>query len=406
MADNSAAGAQPGPLPIIHRVTPINPPGHRRFLEGRWLVWDEDHPARRVQWLTADGQPHPPDRAIYHSTVAPSSTDSSAEWLSTHPTSGVSINTLANRDGSLTEIVPPMWEAYHAGYALPDWGNVRALGLEFENASGNARGDVEPYPDVQINAGAYRVATWGYSFGFGLDMVQPHRLVAVFGPTSPKRGQLGRKSDPVGPFPDDRFRAFVQAWRVFFDTLPAASISHYVQGAPEQPAAPVEYPFLSAPTISLAVFTRVLTDRHSPILQEGYSADLYYNLCIEQGINPAIALAFTLHENGAGTTGVTAPLKNWGAVRSAERPALAAQDSPVQTPLGPFAKYNYWLDSLRDWCLRIKGPKYLGSRPGMTVREALHIYAPTSDPAGKNNPDSYADVVRDMVAAWKAESKL
>jgi N-acetyl-anhydromuramyl-L-alanine amidase AmpD len=191
----------PARLPIIKRVVPSNV-GVRRFVIGR----------------PNDGLP---SSIVKHSTVTNGPRSSSASWLSTHPLSGVSCHTLANRDGSLTEICPPMWTAYHAGTTLPGYGNGESLGLEIENSS-NGMGRVEAYPAAQIISAAYRVATWQFSFGIPDARVKAHREIAVFGTEHPQAGQLGRKFDPVGPFPDEQFDEWRLRWLEFLRSLPAA----------------------------------------------------------------------------------------------------------------------------------------------------------------------------------------
>lgn len=191
--------ALPAPLPPVKRVIPLNKP-NKRFVVGR-----------------AGGVL--PTSIIIHSTVSPGPRSSSLEWLSTSPASAVSCHTLANRDGSLTEIIPPMWTAYHAGYTLPGFNNTHSLGIEIENSSDGGR-RVESYPLVQIISAAYRVATWQFSFGIPAAMVQSHRAVAVFGPDSPQAGQLGRKFDPLN-FPADIFDDYRERWLDFLQALPA-----------------------------------------------------------------------------------------------------------------------------------------------------------------------------------------
>ncbi len=206
--DDALALAQsqlPAALPTIHRAMPSNR-GQRRFDPGRPKIAGETLP----------------DEVVYHSTVAPAATGSSVAWLSTDPNAGVSITTVANRDGSLTEVCPPLWTPYHAGFCIPGWSNGRSLGIEFENSSNNAD-RVEEYSEAMIASGAYRVATWRFSFGIDDDHVKPHREVAVYPPDyepAELRGKLGRKSDPEGPWPEDLFRHWVAKWLAFFNGLP------------------------------------------------------------------------------------------------------------------------------------------------------------------------------------------
>jgi hypothetical protein len=371
MSNNSAAGAQPGPLPIIHRRDPVNN-GIPRFEQTR---------------------PGLPDCIIYHSTVCPNLTGSSAEWLSTNPNSGVSIHTLANRDGSLTEICPPLSKAYHAGYCLPGWGNQHSLGIEIENASGNRAGDIEAYPERQINAAAYRVATWRYSFGIPAAREAAHKDVAVYPPDDPRAGQLGRKHDPVGPFPDGRFRALVEEWLLFFGSLPENEIPHYVQGAPEAPPAPPAPPdfdtvdtVFGPPTGTLAMFTALLLG--SPALEDADAID-YWQASIDAGVNPFFMLAIFNHEShmgrDQGSTIMREKTKNPGALRPhAGEPSLSDGISPSY-----FRKYSSWLDGWKDMAGHLH--RYYA---GKKVSEVFPIWAPASD---NNSPTGYiAAVLRDL----------
>lgn len=155
----------------------------------------------------------------------------------------------------------------------------------------------------------------------------------------------------------------------------------------------------AAPRISAARFAAVLQQAQSPAA--ALSAELYA-ICVEEGIDPAVALAFFVHESSAGTAGLTKQfgLKNWGNVRSPEDISLG-----IVIPIpgrGNFAKYASWQAGLRDWCKRIKGPKYAGV--GLTTVETiLPKYAPSSD---NNNPARYAEAVRQMVARWLAETPV
>lgn len=174
-----------------------------------------------------------------------------------------------------------------------------------------------------------------------------------------------------------------------------------------QPAPVInEYRFVQPPTISLPVFEQVLRKYNSPALTDPpqYPASLYYNLCTEtgHGINPAVALAFFVHESQCGTDGVAVLTKSWGNVRTPQNPALVTQDSPYHDPVnGDFAKYPTFLDSLRDWILRILGPKYLGSNPNLSLHDAIQKYAPASD---KNDPESYYRTVMQLLATWAEAS--
>jgi hypothetical protein len=151
----------------------------------------------------------------------------------------------------------------------------------------------------------------------------------------------------------------------------------------------------AAPRISSAKFAAVLTKFKSPAAER---ASGLYDICVQEGIDPAVALAFFVHESSDGIAGLTKTfdLKNWGNVRSPEDPTLGSAIPIVGR--GNFAKYITWQAGLRDWCKRLKGPKYAGS--GLTTVEAITPkYAPSSD---NNNPTRYAQAVNETVVSWQA----
>jgi hypothetical protein len=158
-----------------------------------------------------------------------------------------------------------------------------------------------------------------------------------------------------------------------------------------------EYPVESVPTISPAVFEAVLKSRNSPALQQGFSAQDLYNAALKTGINPAIPLAFFFHESQLGTAGIaTLGINNWGNLRPVGTyvgRGIGIQD----TEYGKFRRYRNYYDSLLDWIDLMLGPKYRGK----SLREALQIYAPSSD---GNNPSSYASAVMQLVDAWNKRS--
>lgn len=151
----------------------------------------------------------------------------------------------------------------------------------------------------------------------------------------------------------------------------------------------------AAPRIRLEKFAQVLIDAASPAAP---LAKLLYAVCVEQGIDPAVALAFFQHESSYGKAGICAEYEthNWGNVRTPEDPNLGIV---IATRGGNFARYPTWEAGLLDWCKRLKGPKYAGC--GLhTVEAILPKYAPSGD---GNSPARYAQAVRDAVARWEAD---
>ena len=200
----------PGALPAIRHDVRSNA---RHFTPG-------PPPPRPIGWI------------VLHSTQGPPG-GSSLAWLTTDPASldaqgwGPSAHTLTARDGTLWELVAPADVAHHVGYARPGFSNARALGIEIENSSSPALGRHEAYPAAQLNAAAYRVATWQFSYGIPATGIVLHREIAVWPPGHPQAGQLGRRSDPDG-LDVPAFLAQVAAWLHFLKSLPPDQHPHFI----------------------------------------------------------------------------------------------------------------------------------------------------------------------------------
>lgn len=153
-----------------------------------------------------------------------------------------------------------------------------------------------------------------------------------------------------------------------------------------------DYPIEAAPSISAARFAATLAAiPGSPLAED---ADLYYALCRQYGVDPAVALAFVIKESRAGTAGVAVQTRSWGNQRRA-RDATRTTGTR-QTPWGPFAVYHSWRDSLGDWCETLLGAGYKGEGR-TTVRSVLPKYAPASE----NDTALYTRQVVDWIACWQ-----
>ncbi len=177
------------------------------------------------------------------------------------------------------------------------------------------------------------------------------------------------------------------------DGLGAEGAARDLGGRPHGP----DYPIMSVPTISPDVYARVLASHHSPALNDG-AALTYYRAAQDRGINPAVAVAFFEHESQCDTEGPVsaAGAKNWGNLRPRNDGTIGRAKRRVQTQYGVFRGYDTHLDGLLDWC-DLMHEVYAG----MTIRQALKIYAPASD---QNDPNSYAAIVLKRVAQWDQES--
>lgn len=153
-----------------------------------------------------------------------------------------------------------------------------------------------------------------------------------------------------------------------------------------------DYTFIAPPRITLSLFSTILRTAQSPAQDHND----YYAICINAGLDPAIALAFFHHESTYGTKGVARETKNWGNLRAGAR---ATTDRRIRN----FGVYHSWSDSLHDWCDLMRryvvGGRIGGvlRQPMPTVRAAIPVYAPSSD---GNSPTSYANIVVSLVTQW------
>lgn len=145
--------------------------------------------------------------------------------------------------------------------------------------------------------------------------------------------------------------------------------------------------FVHPARISPRQFRAVLESYHSPAAPQ---ADALYLVCTQRGLDPAVALAFFVHESSCGTKGAAVRTKNWGNIRK-------GQGNEIVTK-GGWAYYQNWASGLADWCALIKG-KYVALWKLDTVGKALPKYAPQSD---HNVPHRYAAAVCRMVGEWQA----
>ena len=157
-----------------------------------------------------------------------------------------------------------------------------------------------------------------------------------------------------------------------------------------------DYTIVGPSTISLRVFRDALLHHSSPAIVDLENthitldlADELYDVAVAWGVNPAVALAFFVHESSMGTEGYAKQTKNWGNLRAG--PAEMKND-------GRFAYYSSWLVGLDDFCRLLTGPLYV--KGGLdTVSKVTPRYAPSAD---ANDPAQYAKAVNEQVAIWEA----
>lgn len=100
---------------------------------------------------------------------------------------------LVGKLGQIVQIVPPTYQAWHAGAALPAFANSCSIGIELHVSVG------ETPTALQLAATADLVLWLVSIYPIRMEHIETHRAVAR---------PVGRKSDPEG-WPDDAF----SAWR-------------------------------------------------------------------------------------------------------------------------------------------------------------------------------------------------
>jgi hypothetical protein len=186
-------------------------------------------------------------------------------------------------------------------------------------------------------------------------------------------------TNPVGQF----WQSY-PAWQTLFP------ISQ-VQAADSSDGSSVTGP----PTISADFIDKVLSAYGSPAAGTGQAL---YDDGVAAGIDPVYALAFFLHEDSFGKTGIGAANHSLGNIRCSA--GYACQYG--------FRSYSTWEDGYRDWYQLILLGYVQGQitipivgHPCRTVEQIIPVYAPSSD---GNNVTAYIDAVLSAVRAWRAGS--
>jgi len=157
------------------------------------------------------------------------------------------------------------------------------------------------------------------------------------------------------------------------------------------PTAPGQHSVLGPPTMSAQQIDRVLAQWGSPATGTGAS---WVALGARYGIDPVYALAFFVHESGAGTAPGWAGLKSGGGTTHNVGNIICAG---YPTCYGRFRDYGSWEEGIEDW-YRLIAVEYVGGRGVHTVEEIIPIYAPSVE----NNVPAYVETVNRLVAEWRA----
>jgi len=162
--------------------------------------------------------------------------------------------------------------------------------------------------------------------------------------------------------------------------------SNAVGGAPPPTVAvgdAAPYQVDTAPTITVERIEQVLQQYSSPAAGTGQA---FYDLGVKYGINPAVALAFFIHESSAGTKGVARVTKSIGNIRT----------TPGYRDYQGYRAYDTWEQGIEDYYKLIRD-LYIDGWGLHTVGQILVRYAP---PADNNDTDSYVRNVQQLMDGW------
>ena len=177
--------------------------------------------------------------------------------------------------------------------------------------------------------------------------------------------------DHLGGSPDNGYWLTDEAW----GTLPV-SLTQLVQQ--------VSLRLRAAPSIPPEKFAQVLQNNGSLALGEA-PAETFYTLCIQNGVDPAIALAFFALETRYGTAGDAPTLKNWGMLWDKRANRIGS--------------YPTWQAGLADWLQRVQGPAYLAAGEP-TLATIVPIYKPFGLKQYNNDPAQYVTAAQALIATW------
>lgn len=153
-----------------------------------------------------------------------------------------------------------------------------------------------------------------------------------------------------------------------------------------------DYSLRAAPSLTPAVIDGILASYGSPAAGTG---EIWYNLGLQYGIDPAFAVAFFVHESGAGTAQAWAGLKPDGGSTHNVGNIICAG---YATCYGRFRDYPSWAEGIEDW-YRLIDVEYIQGRGHQTVADIIPVYAPSFE----NDVQGYVNVVQGLVDGWRAQ---
>jgi hypothetical protein len=181
----------------------------------------------------------------------------------------------------------------------------------------------------------------------------------------------------------------ISSWSKSMENV-GSNISNML-GAPE-PNPPGNYNLRGAPSVNAAQADEILAAYGSPAHGTGRA---WVKLGERYNIDPAFALAFFIHESGAGTNPNWAGFKADGSTTHNVGNIICAG---YATCYGRFRDYDSWETGIADW-YRLIDDEYIKGRGTNTVAEIIPIYAP----AFENDVNGYVRAVEQLVDGWRLQ---
>jgi Mannosyl-glycoprotein endo-beta-N-acetylglucosaminidase len=151
-----------------------------------------------------------------------------------------------------------------------------------------------------------------------------------------------------------------------------------------------QHAVIGQPTITAQFIDRVLAHYGSPAQGTG---KIWVEMGQQYGIDPAYALAFFIHESGAGTNSGWAGIKPGGGSTHNVGNIICAG---YATCFGHFRDYDSWQAGIEDW-YKLIATEYVDDRGTVTVEQIIPIYAP----AFENDVNNYVQTVIGLADSWR-----
>jgi hypothetical protein len=153
---------------------------------------------------------------------------------------------------------------------------------------------------------------------------------------------------------------------------------------PSVPVTRSSYSVVGTPTLTASFIEKVLHASHSPAAGHGQALS---DLGVKYGIDPAVALAFFLHESTFGTAGEARRSLSLGNLRCL--PNAMCRDG--------YAWFPTWEDGFEAWYQLIRN-LYMSYWGLTTIDQIIPRYAPTSD---NNDVIAYIAALKHALDTWR-----